>query len=267
MQRVILAAAAAALLLVPAAAEAQRRTDPDAFRLSEQIAVGGWLNIHNVNGAIDVEPASGNEFEIRAEKSWRRGDPQDVRIEVVRDGGNLTVCALYTERSTCEAGGMHTRGGDREWREKDRDVAVHFRIRLPKGVNIRVHTVNGSIDVRGAEGQVVARTVNGRVDAASNAGPVEAETVNGSINVSMKSLPRSGDLEFTTVNGSVHVEAPASLAADVSMATVNGSFRTDFPMTVRGKISKYRMEGTIGDGGRQLRLKTVNGSIELKRVN
>jgi DUF4097 and DUF4098 domain-containing protein YvlB len=50
----------------------------------------------------------------------------------------------------------------------------------------------------------------------------------------------------------------------VKAATVNGDISSDFPMTVSGRISRQRLEGTIGGGGRQLSLKTVNGSITLK---
>jgi hypothetical protein len=36
-------------------------------------------------------------------------------------------------------------------------------------------------------------------------------------------------------------------------------------MTVTGRISRRRVEGTIGGGGRLLSLESVNGSITLKR--
>ena len=36
-------------------------------------------------------------------------------------------------------------------------------------------------------------------------------------------------------------------------------------MTISGKISRRKVEGTIGGGGRLLSLDSVNGSITLKR--
>jgi hypothetical protein len=276
----LLIAALAALIATPAAGFAQRdrdrdrdrpaqQTDADAFRWEGRIPEGRWISIHNLNGAISVEAASGDQVEVRAEKRWRRGDPQVVRVETVRDGDDVVICALWTERSTCDRDGMHTRrrdrDDDRDWDDDRNDVSVHFVVRLPRGVKIRAHSVNGAIDVSGARAEVVARTVNGRIDASTSAGPVDAQTVNGGINVRMESLSSSGDMEFETVNGSVRIEAPANLAADVTMSTVNGSLTSDFPLTVQGRISKQRINATINGGGRRLTLRTVNGSVELRR--
>jgi DUF4097 and DUF4098 domain-containing protein YvlB len=83
----------------------------------------------------------------------------------------------------------------------------------------------------------------------------------------MEALGGSGDMEFETVNGSVSIEAPANLAADVSMSTVNGSLNSEFPLTVQGRISKHRINATINGGGRRLTLKTVNGSVDLKKTS
>ena len=47
---------------------------------------------------------------------------------------------------------------------------------------------------------------------------------------------------------------------------MNGGIETDFPLTVTGRVSRRSLNGTIGSGGRQLELSTVNGSIELKRA-
>jgi len=36
-------------------------------------------------------------------------------------------------------------------------------------------------------------------------------------------------------------------------------------MTVTGTVSKRRLNGTVGAGGRDLLLETVNGSVQLRR--
>jgi DUF4097 and DUF4098 domain-containing protein YvlB len=59
---------------------------------------------------------------------------------------------------------------------------------------------------------------------------------------------------------------PEGLNADVKASTVNGDIQTDFPLTVTGKISRRKLEGTIGSGGRTLELSTVNGGIELRKA-
>ncbi|MBI4545853.1 MAG: hypothetical protein HY703_11705, partial [Gemmatimonadetes bacterium] len=54
-------------------------------------------------------------------------------------------------------------------------------------------------------------------------------------------------------------------SADVRAQTVNGNLTTDFPMTVVGRASARRLQGSIGKGGPELHLSTVNGGIRLRR--
>jgi DUF4097 and DUF4098 domain-containing protein YvlB len=111
---------------------------------------------------------------------------------------------------------------------------------------------------------VHASTVNGGINV-STSGLAKANTVNGSIKASMGRADWTGDLDFETVNGSITVEMPADVGARVKASTVNGGMETDFPLTIQGKFSNRKMEGTIGGGGRDLNLETVNGSIRLKK--
>jgi len=48
---------------------------------------------------------------------------------------------------------------------------------------------------------------------------------------------------------------------------VNGEIFTDFPLMVTGKLGPRRVTGTIGSGGRQLALSTVNGNIRLRKTS
>ena len=247
----------------PLDAQERRERSDRSFSWKGTISEGRWLRLHNINGAIDVTAGEGNTTIVQAEKRWRRGDPRDVRVEVLKDGGDVVICALWDEDDRCDEDGYHS-GRDND-DDDDSDVSMHFTVKLPKGVKVDANTVNGAIDVRGAGGQVLARTVNGRIDAASSAGPVEANTVNGAIHARMGAIEGAGDLTFTTVNGSVTVEVPGRLDAEVEMQTLNGELRTDFPLTVSGRFNPRRIRATVGKGGRQLRLKTVNGSVELRK--
>jgi len=200
--------------------------------------------------------------EVVATKRWRRGNPEDVRIEVKRVGpndGDVLICALWFEDSSCDERGYHNQShGDRH----DNDVSVDFVVKLPKNTRLDVSTVNGSVRIDGATSEVSARTVNGGIDAVSTGGPVEATTVNGDVNVRMGNVG-SDDLRYSTVNGSITVEVPGALDADVEMSTVNGGLSSDYPMTVQGKLNPRHMRATIGKGGRQISFKTVNGSVRL----
>jgi len=75
----------------------------------------------------------------------------------------------------------------------------------------------------------------------------------------------TGTLDFETVNGSITLGLPADLSADVDAETVNGRIDVDFPLGGNLHQTKRELRGTIGGGGRSLKLETVNGSITLRK--
>lgn len=255
-------AALVSLATTPAPAASQAGANGDTFDWSGQIPAGSWLRVRNLNGAIDVEAASGSEASVHAEKrAHDGGDPSRVHFQVTKDGSSVTICALWRDGDSCDAEGYESHG---HGNDHNGNVSVHFTVRLPKGVNVLASTVNGGLDVSGAQAEVRAHTVNGGIQASSSGGPVNAGTVNGTVRVSAGALG-DGDLSYSTVNGSVIADLPANLDADVEMETVNGSISSDFPLSVSGRISPKHLRATIGKGGRRLKLSTVNGSVELRK--
>jgi hypothetical protein len=249
-------------------ATAQQRSSDRDFSWDGRITSGKWLYVRDLNGSIRVERATGERAEVTAVKRSRRGNPEDVRIETRRlggDDGDVIICAFWTENASCDEDGYRSHG-DNNRRDHDNDTSVEFTVKLPAGVRLNVSTVNGGLTVAGATSEVRASTVNGRVSAASSGGPVNASTVNGDIEVRMRELG-TGDLEYSTVNGSIEIEVPANLDADLDMRTVNGSLSADFPITLQGRVNPRRMRATIGKGGRRIRLETVNGSVELRKAS
>lgn len=246
-----------------------RSNDEKPFTWSGAIQAGHSVYVRNLNGSVRVEAGTGDKVEVRAEKSWRRGNPDDVKITVKQVGsgnGDVLVCALWNDRSSCDEDGYHSHSDG--WRDRDdrNDVSVEFTVRLPAGVKVDASTVNGSVRVDGATSDVVAHTVNGSVEAYSSGGAVSARTTNGDVEVRAAKLDIDHS-EFSTVNGTVTVALPASVDADVDMRTVNGSLTSDFPLTVQGSFNPRRLHATLGKGGPNLRLSTVNGSIRLRKLS
>lgn len=252
------------LALGTAVAEAQESTSWD---WRGELGAGRTVYLRNINGAVRIEAGTGNTVEVRAVKRWRRGDPDEVRIEARMAGsgnGDVIICALWGERATCDESGYNS-NRDRSRTSRNNDVSVQFTVRVPANARVDASTVNGELVIGGVNGNIEASTVNGDVEALSNAGRVRASTVNGSILV-RTTVPESDDLEYSTVNGSVTLELPASTNADVHLSTVNGRISTDFPMTLDGNINPRRIRATIGTGGPRLRVSTVNGSVRLRKL-
>lgn len=234
------------------------------FNWSGQLSPGQTVEIKGINGDIHATAAGGPMAEVTATKSARRSDPGSVRIEAVPHAGGVTICAIYPASdgrplNTCEPGS----GGNSS--SRNNDTTVNFVVHVPRGVKFVAHTVNGDIDAEALTGNAEAKTVNGSIKL-STTGTAVANTVNGSISATMGRADWTEDASFKTVNGGITLNIGSALNANVKANTLNGSITTDFPMTVTGTFSPRRLQGTIGSGGHELNLSTVNGSIKLLKT-
>lgn len=243
------------------------------FRWTGPIAPGKAIEIKGVSGTVRAELATGNQVEVTAQKHGRRSDPETVSVQVVQENGNVIICAVYptsavqSGRSRSDGPNECRPGAGGRMNTGDNDVAVDFTVRVPAGVRFVGRNVNGTIDARSLQSDTEVTNVNGRVSV-STTGLARAETVNGAIHVTMGSGIWTEPLEFRTVNGSIEVRMPHGIDANVHADTLNGGFTSDFPVTITSSRERgRRITGTIGNGGRELELHTVNGSIRLLASN
>jgi len=267
--RVLLATSLWVLFLVPAAG-----AQSNDFQWSGAIARGKAIEIKSVSGNIQAEFTSGNQVEVTATKSARRSDLNSVTVQVVQEDGNVTICAVYPtpdrsrnsrnrrddEPNECRPGSAG------HMNVTDNDVKVDFTVKVPAGVRFFGKTVNGNIDGVSLRSDAAVETVNGRIGLETT-GTGSAITVNGSIDASVGASTWTDSLEFRTVNGSIQLRLPKNVNANVHAGTLNGGFQSDFPLMVKSFGGRNRhIDGTIGNGGRDLDLHTVNGRIQLQSV-
>lgn len=141
---------------------------------------------------------------------------------------------------------------------------IIFHVQVPRGVRFNAFTTNGSVHGRNLESVVDAATTNGNVEVSTSEW-ASAKTTNGGVRVSMGNAKWRGELELKTTNGSVDLTLPASAEFSVDAAATNGGIHTDFPITVHGRFSSKGLSGTVGGGGRDLKVATTNGGIELRK--
>lgn len=229
----------------------------DSFHWSGKLAANQLVQIKNISGAIDAEGVQGDTIDVSAVKSGP--DRAQVRVEVVQTGDGVTICAVYPGR-TCDGGG----GSDEH---RDIHAKVDFTIRVPRNLRFSASNVNGRIRAEGLGRPVKATTVNGGIEVSSSSW-VSATSVNGSVRVSMGNADWDGKLKINTVNGSVTLDMPTDLSAEVRFSSVNGSLTSEFPLSMEGSVGGHgpkHLKGTIGNGGRELDVSTVNGSLTINR--
>ncbi len=258
MQRLTTAAAVlAAITAVPVLAA------QDDFHWQGTVARGGAVEIKGINGGITATGVPGGAVEVTAVKKGHKSDPAQVKVEVVEHAGGVTICAVYPDSDGTPNRCAPGKGG--HLGAKDNDVQVEFQVKVPAGVRFIGQTVNGGISASGISADADAQTVNGGVTLEAG-GTARARTVNGGIRARLGRTDWDGALKLSTVNGGIQLTLPEGLNAEVKASTVNGNIDTDFPLAVSGRISHRSVSGTIGSGGRQLELSTVNGAIALRKA-
>jgi hypothetical protein len=242
------------------------------FRWSGQIARGKSVEIKNVNGWVEAVLATGNQVEVIAHKHSRRSDLASVTVSVVEHDGHVTICAVYPtptrssrRRSRGTEGPNECRPGDEgQMNVRDNDVRVDFTVRVPADVRFVGRSVNGEVRATALRSDIEAITVNGRITV-STTGIASAESVNGSIEASLGAQKWSEPLDYRTVNGGITLNLPQGVAAELRAETMNGGITSDFPIAIQSSRRRgKRITGSIGSGGRELHISTVNGGIRLR---
>ena len=239
------------------------------FRWNGPIAPGRSIEIKGINGDITAEAGSG-DVQVVATKTSRRSDVDSVQIKVVQHEHGVTICALYPTESgytgECEAGSGRPRNSSATAGVNNNDVRVDFTVKVPAGVGFIGKTVNGEIAATSLSGNVITKTINGSIRI-STTGYAEASTINGEISARLGDANWSGPLNFKTLNGAINLDLPANVSTDVDAETLNGHINSDFPINLISVKDRKHLRGRIGAGGRELFLKTLNGSINLRQAS
>jgi hypothetical protein len=216
------------------------------FRETYPLPADGTFTLTNVNGSVRVEGWERDAVEIEAVKI-ARGSPTDlyrVHIEVQASEQAVHVVTRYPQGEGVE-------------------VLVEYQVRVPfHAVLGQVSTVNGEVTVRGMESRGEVRTINGHLKLLDSSGRFDLRTTNGNVHVELARGVRAGSLNIETVNGAVFLALPPGSGAELDLSTTNGELLSDLPVTLQGSGSRD-FRGRIGHGGGTIRVRTMNGSIQL----
>ena len=231
------------------------------FHWQGNLKSGQTLEIINQNGDIEAGLASSDGASATGVR--RGGDDAELFIEVVEYPDAVTICAVYAKDKApgrCHRGGVSSESF--HW--SGHRAKINFEVQVPRGVRFNPLTTNGSVHARNLASVVEAASTNGEVEVSTSEW-ASAKTTNGAVRVSMGNAKWTGELELMTTNGAVDVTLPPSAEFTVTADTTNGSIQTDFPITVQGHFNSKQLSGTVGSGGRELKVATTNGGIGLKK--
>jgi bifunctional DNA-binding transcriptional regulator/antitoxin component of YhaV-PrlF toxin-antitoxin module len=226
------------------------------WRKTYDLKPGGRIEIRNVNGKIEVQPAAGNSVEVVAEKS-AAGASVDAAKEAlagiqIQDTASPDEIRIVTKVS--RTGGGFFGGGNQ---------VVHYTVKVPLSAEAIFSTVNGGVEISGLKGRVTAEATNGGVKARDISGPIDASTTNGGVDVELAEVADSG-VKLGCVNGGIELKLPSTAKANISARVTNGGINASgLPIETVGESSKRRLEGRLNGGGPQIELSGTNGGIRI----
>ncbi|MGO8818907.1 MAG: DUF4097 family beta strand repeat-containing protein [Terriglobia bacterium] len=217
--------------------------------------IGGALSARTAGGGIHVDGAKGDTILETSGGEIVTGEVAgSLRAETA--GGDIVVGGATGQVQAQTSGGQIQIG--------------------PTGGGVRAETAGGSIRLQSARGRVVAETAGGSIDLLKVDGAVRASTAAGRILTEFNwSNKNFGPSQLETSMGDIYVYLPNNmpLTIDAAIDTAAGrQIRSDFPLTIQSDKeelvpSTIRGRGTLNGGGETLKIRTVAGNIEIRKID
>jgi hypothetical protein len=219
------------------------------------------LRVFEIDGSVKVEAAETNEISLVAvaegDLELDQSKPNQGLFETAVDGDTLKIGRREHHRK-----GFHFNFN--LFGRNDR--RINYALRVPRTVSLDLSTVNGRITTKGVDGETEVATVNGTIDVETGGtNELQATTVNGRVRARFTHSFQGA--RFKTVNGGVEATLPQSASFNVDLSQVNGDFEASFPLSIHSNPGSRRVSGEVNGGQHELKITTVNGDVQLARLN
>ncbi|HEX3108454.1 MAG TPA: DUF4097 family beta strand repeat-containing protein [Thermoanaerobaculia bacterium] len=255
MRRLVIAA-----LLTLAAAALHAETLSQTIDKTFDVRPGATFALDNVNGHVNVTSWDQPRVRVHAVKTVSRADDPKgalnaLQVQITPRDGGISVHTVYPSHGS--VGFLDFLTGN--WA----DAKVEYDITVPRSMSLDVETTNGAVEVTAVSGMLKVETTNGHIRLDRCAGNVDATTTNGRVTAELLSVDRTRSNRLSTTNGKIVLTVPSSLAAEIDASTTNGGIESEIAVTTHS-MGRHSLRGTINGGGADLRLRTTNGSIEIR---
>ncbi len=184
-------------------------------------------------------------------------------FQMVTSSGTMGVTTIYSKQLIAEStSGNITLGDASSESAKIETSSGTVNVEQATG-DVKISSTSGNIQV--SKGEAVTRyqvdSSSGTVTLDGLVGGSIIETTSGNIEVAMVSIEEEITIESSS--GTVTVNQTKELNYDLSISSSSGDIDVSMPVTVKGNQKEHDLNGTVGSGGKNLKIKTTSGNIEL----
>jgi DUF4097 and DUF4098 domain-containing protein YvlB len=265
-------------------ADAHPRGQVEISNVAGEIVVRGWARdqikltgtLGRGSDRLIFEPDGARTF-IKVEVPENYGNVRASQLDVtVPEGSRVTIIGVSADITVTGVRGalrIQSVSGDIEAEVFEEDVEAKT---VSGDLEIRGHdsdslltltTVSGDGRVTDIRGELVGQSVTGSLDIkSSELTRARLRTTNGDIDL-VTGLGSGARFDMEAINGDLVLDILGDVNAEFDIETFNGSIDNSFgPDSER--TSKYApgrvLRFTHGDGDARIRIKTLNGGIELR---
>jgi DUF4097 and DUF4098 domain-containing protein YvlB len=250
------------------------------------------VSLSTFDGSIEIRTSDRSEVAVTIEKrAYSKEAASRIDVHAEQNGNQIVVDVRHPKVAHVFAFGLF-------------NATAKLIVTLPASANVHatsgdgsidIERVNGSVNLRSGDGSVHGRDltgdltihtgdgaiklerVSGAIDADTGDGSVVADgafksvrvhTGDGSVNIrAAAGSVADADWSITTGDGSVVLEVPEGFGAELDAHSGDGSITMhDITLSnVSGPLGKSSVRGRLGAGGREVKVRTGDGAITLKR--
>jgi DUF4097 and DUF4098 domain-containing protein YvlB len=252
------------------------------------------LRLTTFDGSIEIQAWDKPDVAIDVEKRGATKEAVDnLEIKTSQDG-NLIELEVKRPRAESFSGiGFHQSASARLIVSVPKDVNVIARsgdgsiqIERVRG-RLELRTGDGSIRASEVSGDLILDTGDGSITVEGARGSLQLDTGDGGVNVSGRltsvklhtgdgsivyraepGTEMSDNWEITTGDGGVTLYLPPGFNAELDAHTGDGAIRNDLSISSEVESdrehSRRTLRGRLGSGGKQIRVRTGDGTIRLR---
>jgi hypothetical protein len=263
-------------------------------RDEKRFTINGVPNVHltTFDGTIQIQSWDKTEVLVEIEKRGPTREAVDaLEVKSSQDGDAINVEVLKPGRTF--GFGVRVVGSARlnVWLPRESHVKARsgdgsILVEQVKGT-VDLHTGDGGIRLSGVSGELTLNTGDGSITAEDVQGRLAVDTGDGAVTISgdvsglrihtgdgsiiyraQAATSMTEDWDITTGDGAILLYLPQNFSAELDAHTGDGGIRNDLDLSTGGKgeVNRRTVRGRIGDGGRQLRIRTGDGAITLKKL-